>query len=47
MHESCPGKVREAKVAFEVTLLIYPHSRFTLRNIDLVDNYIRRNSVKE
>ena len=35
----------KARAAFEASLLIYPQSRATQRNIELVDNYIRRNSA--
>ena len=38
-------KFVKAKAAFEAALLIHPHSRSIQRNIELVDNYIRRNAV--
>ena len=35
----------KARAAFEAALLIHPHSRSTRHNMELVNNYIRRNSI--
>ena len=38
-------KFVKAKAAFEAALLIHPHSGSIRRNIEMVDNYIRRNAA--
>ena len=35
----------EAKAAFEAVLLIHPHSRGVRKNIELIDDYIHRNTI--
>ena len=35
----------EAKSAFEAVLLIYPHNRNVQKNIELINDYLRRNTI--